>query len=193
MRDRQNILVIDDDPAITSALAMLLDREGRTIILCADVESAELALARHSVTHVLSDVQFSGPFGFEGLHFLTRIRSRRPSCRIVLMTGLVTDTLQDVAMGFGAAAVLSKPFELRELEGALQLRDGGEGAYEVVRIPSLDELLQGGLLTTEFQPIVTAQQRIFGFEALAGIQGELAGGDIAELFDYAAKRQRLPG
>src|ERR1700754_2019822 len=172
MRDRQNILVIDDDPAITSALAMLLDREGRTIILCADVESAELALARH---------------------FLTRIRSRRPSCRIVLMTGLVTDTLQDVAMGFGAAAVLSKPFELRELEGALQLRDGGEGAYEVVRIPSLDELLQGGLLTTEFQPIVTAQQRIFGFEALAGIQGELAGGDIAELFDYAAKRQRLPG
>ena len=64
---RQIILIIDDDHAITEALSMLLDHEGRTIFSCADVESAELILARYPVTHVLSDVQFSGPFGFEGL------------------------------------------------------------------------------------------------------------------------------
>ena len=191
MSPRPNILVIDDDPEIASALAMLLDRDGRTVILCSDVESAELALLHHPVTHVLSDVQFSGPFGFEGLHFLTRIRAQRPACRIVLMTGLVNETLHDVAMRFGAAAVLAKPFELRELEEALRLDDAAAGPYEVVRVPPLDEVLRGGLLGTAYQPIVTLERAVFGFEALTRVQGAWARGGVIELFDYAAKRQRL--
>ena len=60
MSAREYVLIIDDDPAITEALAMLLDEDGRTTIICSDVESAEIMLARYPVTHVLTDVQFSG-------------------------------------------------------------------------------------------------------------------------------------
>jgi EAL domain-containing protein (putative c-di-GMP-specific phosphodiesterase class I) len=190
---RSYVLVIDDDSAITAALAMLLDRDGRTVILCSDVESAELVLARHPVTHVLSDVQFSGSFGFEGLHFLARIRAQRPDCRIVLMTGHLSHDLEGVAVRFGASAVLAKPFALRELEAALRLdEDTAGGPYETLRVPPLDEVMRDGLLTTEFQPIVTADHDIFGFEALTRVRGEWAGGGAAELFDYASKLQRLP-
>lgn len=187
---RQTILVIDDDTAITDALSMLLDCEGRTIFCCSDLESAELVLARHPVSHVLSDVQFSGPFGFEGLHFLTRIRAQRPECRIVLMTGNVNEELRGVSAQLGADAMLAKPFELRELEAALQLDDSGEGTYESFHVPTLDEVLHGGLLTTAFQPIVAPDSSIFGFEALTRIRDWPYGG-VLELFEYAAKRQRL--
>ena len=191
MSARHTILVVDDDEAVTSGLAMLLDGEGRTVVLCSDVESAELALLHHPVTHVLSDVQFSGPFGFEGLHFLTRLRAQRPDVRLVLMTGFANDALDDVAMSLGVAAVLSKPFALREVEEALRLDPEAEGEYEMVRVPPLDEVLRTGLLGTAFQPIVTLGQSVFGFEALTRVGGVWGGSGVAELFDYAAKRQRL--
>jgi EAL domain-containing protein (putative c-di-GMP-specific phosphodiesterase class I) len=188
---RQIILVIDDDSAITDALSMLLDRDGRTIISCSDVESAELVLGRYPVTHILSDVQFSGPFGFEGLHFLTRIRAQRAESRIVLMTGHVNPELRGVSLQLGADALLSKPFQLHELEAALQLDDDAVGAFETFRVPALDEVLRGGMLTTVFQPIVALDRSVFGFEALTRTHDAWPGGGVIELFEYAAKRQRL--
>ncbi len=191
MTVRQTILVIDDDPAIIAGLEMLLDGDGRVLILCPDLESAELMLARHPVTHVLSDVQFSGRLGYEGLHFLTRIRAQRPGCRIVLMTGMVSDTLCAEAEQLGAATVLAKPFELHELEQALGLEGRSAGPTEILRVPPLDEILHGGLLSTAFQPIVTPDLAIFGFEALARIGGAWADGGISDLFEYASKRRQL--
>lgn len=193
MSARESILIIDDDPLITAALGMLLDRGGRTTIICADVESAEIILARYPITHVLTDVQFSGPFGFEGLHFLTRIRAQRPDCRIVLMTGMANDALRAAAVGLGASAVLGKPFDLGELEEALGLQAEPEGEYEIIRVPAIEEVLHGGLLSTAFQPIVRLQSghEVFGYEALTRIRGTWPGGGPAELFAYASKRQRL--
>lgn len=191
MNERQIILVIDDDPVVTAGLEVLLHEDGRTILLCSDVESAELVLARHPVTHVLSDVQFSGPFGYEGLHFLTRIRAQRPDCRIVLMTGMVTETLREAAAQFGVRMVLEKPFALNELQEALGLGTPSAGAYEVLRVPALDEILRGDLLTAAFQPIVALDGGVFGFEALARVRGGWPGGGITELLDYASRRHRL--
>ncbi|HEX6098012.1 MAG TPA: EAL domain-containing protein [Thermoanaerobaculia bacterium] len=191
MSERETIVIIDDDSGICEILAMLLERDGLTIVLCPDVESAGLVLARRPVTHVLSDIQFSGPFGYEGLQFLTFSRSHWPACRMVLMTGLVNEALYSMARTFGAAAVLTKPFGLAELESALQLQGSGAGGFEVLRVAPLDELLQGGALTTVFQPIVTLGQEIFGFEALTRVDGTWVAGGVAELFEYAEKRQRL--
>lgn len=191
MSERETIVIIDDDAGICEILAMLLERDGLTIVLCPDTESAGLVLARRPVSHVLSDVQFSGPFGYEGLQFLTFTRAHWPASRIVLMTGLVNEALYSMARAFGAAAVLTKPFGLAELEDALRLQGNGEGGFEVLRVTPLDALLQRDALTTVFQPIVTMGQEIFGFEALTRVEGAWAAGGVAELFEYAEKRQRL--
>lgn len=187
------VLLIDDDRDVTDALSILLEREGRTTVVCADLESAELALTHFSVTHIVTDVQFSGAFGFEGLHSLARMRTLRPGCRIILMTGYATDALRATALEHGAAAVLSKPFDIDELEAALgdELLDGS--AYDVVRIPPIDEILRGGLLDSAFQPIVhlASGNATFAFEALTRMNGSWRLGGPAELFDYAARRDRL--
>ncbi|HVG24133.1 MAG TPA: EAL domain-containing protein [Thermoanaerobaculia bacterium] len=193
MNGREYILLIDDDRDVAEGLALLLERDGRTTIVCSDVESAEMILSRYPVTHVVSDVQFSGSFGFEGLHFLTRIRMLRAGCRIILMTGHASRELCAAAIGLGAAAVLEKPFNGDELERALASTLYGEGDYELLRVPPIDDLLYGDQLTAVYQPIVRLGDGggVFGFEALTRVTGPWAAGGPAELFDYAQRRQRL--
>lgn len=190
---RECILLIDDDRDVTDALSILLEREGRTTIICADLESAELALTHYAVTHIVTDVQFSGAFGFEGLHSLARLRTIRPECRTILMTGYASDALRAAAMQQGAAGVLAKPFEIQELEAILGEHPHDESEYDIVSVPPIDEILRDGFLESAFQPIVqlTPGTPTFAFEALTRTQGAWRLGGPAELFDYAAKRERL--
>lgn len=193
MSAREHVLLIDDDRSVADGLAMLLERDGRTTIVCSDIESAEIVLARFPITHVVSDVQFSGPFGFEGLHFLSRIREQRPGCRIILMTGHATEPLRTAAIGLGATSVLAKPFSYDDLEQALESPTTGTGEYELIRVPSIDDVLHGGMLGAAFQPIMRLGEngpQLFGFEALTRVNGWPCGGP-GELFEYAARRDRL--
>lgn len=197
---RQYVLLSDDDEVITDALSLTLEREGRTVIVCSDVDAAEVALSQFPVTHVVTDVQFSGEFGFEGLHFLDRVRALSPHSRIVLMTGNATDALRRAAIEHGAAEVLAKPFRTAELEAALASEAAcldiatADAPYEIVRIPSIDELLCGDRLTVAFQPIVQfAPNRTttFAYEALTRMRGNWPAGGPTTLFDYAERRGRL--
>lgn len=194
MSSHEFVLLADDDRDVTEALAMLLERRGRTTIVCPDVESAEIALARFPVTHVITDVQFSGAFGFEGLRFLTHVHATVPDARIVMISGHATDALRANALSHGAHAVLAKPFAFDELEQALGTSGEEEGdPYVVVRAPSLEEILSEGLLQIAFQPIVElkdGERTPFGFEALCRVGGLWAAGADA-VFAYAARRGML--
>ena len=191
---RQTILLVDDDALITEALSMALEQPGRTVIVCSDVESAELALDRYPVTDLVTDVQFSGLFGYEGLHLVQRIGTKAAPCRMVLMTGRGTEDLRQAAFSAGATAVLNKPFDVAELESVLAPSIPGPGDFELIRIPSIEEILGGGdLLDIAFQPIVTLggnEPTPFAYEALARIRGGWAGGGPGELFAYAELRLR---
>lgn len=191
---RQWILLADDDRTITEALAMLLEREGRTVIICSDLDSAEIALSHFPVTHLLSDVQFTGRFGFEGLHFLTRGAMSNVE-RIVLMSGDANTELCNAALNLGAAAVLQKPFDIEALEAALGPgQSEAEGDYDVIRFPSMEEVLAGDDLHVAFQPIVRLGEdgpTAFAFEALARPKGRWAANGPATLFEYATRRNRL--
>lgn len=201
--ERQYVLLADDDDAITEALSFTLEREGRTVILCSDVDAAEMALARFPITHLVTDVQFSGDFGFEGLHFLGRVRAQTPQCRIVLMTGNASASLRQAAAVHGAS-VLAKPFDTAELEEALRgssLSEAPDASvtccnspYEVIRIPSIDEILRADGLSIAFQPIVRLTPdgaTTFAYEALTRIAGTWVDGP-AMLFEYAGRRGKLP-
>jgi EAL domain-containing protein (putative c-di-GMP-specific phosphodiesterase class I) len=193
----QTVLLADDDPAIGEGLALLLERTGRRTILCYDIESAEISLTRYPITHFVCDVQFTGDFGFEGLHFLGRVHKIAPDCRIVLMTGQATESLRNTAARLGAAQVLAKPFGGADLERALQSGDEREdGApYEVIHFPKLDDVIVGDELTMAFQPIVAVQARsiaLYGYEALARVRGTWTIGGPGMLFEYAERVSRLP-
>lgn len=194
---RQYILLVDDDAGITDALSYTLERNGRTTVVCSDVEAAEVALASFPITHVVTDAQFSGDFGFEGLHFLGRVKTQSPDCRIILITGYATEGLRTAAYAHGASSVLSKPFQTAELEAVLDPGHDWNDAtspYDVIRIPSIEEILRGDSLAAAFQPIVRMTENgpdTIAYEALTRVHATWLTSGPLMLFDYAARRDRL--
>jgi EAL domain-containing protein (putative c-di-GMP-specific phosphodiesterase class I) len=197
--ERQCILLVDDDFGITEGLSYAMEREGRTVVVCTDIEAAELVLSRYPVTHLITDLQFSGDFGFEGLHFVRRVQAQVPNCRVILITGYATDALRKAALAHGASDVLSKPFGIYELEDAITRCNAGSEAisgepYQVIRIPAMEDLLHDDSVTIAFQPIVRFTEdgpMTFAYEALTRVRGNWLTGGPVMLFEYAERRNQL--
>jgi EAL domain-containing protein (putative c-di-GMP-specific phosphodiesterase class I) len=189
----QTILIVDDDRSITEALAGWLEQPGRELILCSDLESAQLVIERNPPACIITDVRLSGPFRFEGLDFIADIQRHAPGSRTILMTGALTDGLELEALRRGAYAVLHKPFELSALEACLPLMAASQEPPSVVRIPSIDDVIASAHLVPHFQPIVelaAEPHATHGYESLARFRGALLS-NPQTLFEYAARKGRL--
>src|SRR5260370_23883312 len=112
----QTVLIVDDDDSVTEGLAETLQRAGRELILCRDLESAQLVVEREVPAYVVTDVRLSGPFRYEGLDFVTEIKRHSQDACIIVMTGAWSQELEREALARGATAVLEKPFETADLE-----------------------------------------------------------------------------
>jgi EAL domain-containing protein (putative c-di-GMP-specific phosphodiesterase class I)/ActR/RegA family two-component response regulator len=192
----QIVLVLDDDLMVTEGLAAGLSRPGRTIVTCNDLESGELIVEWLKPSHVVSDVRLTGTFGYEGLDFIRFVKRHSPDTRIILMTGDAPDALQLEASERGAVGFLRKPFEIAELDSILDLmappRSGSPDWPDVIRVPLLDQILQGNSLSTIFQPIINlASGEQVGYEALARCQSESPLRNPETLFKYAARKHRV--
>jgi EAL domain-containing protein (putative c-di-GMP-specific phosphodiesterase class I) len=189
----QTVVIVDDDPVIAEALAMILERRGREVIVCSDVESAEITIERVPVAGVITDVRLSSPFRFEGLDFINHIRRHSPESVIVLMTGAKTDELEREAIARGAAAVLSKPFDTALLDALLpEPTSTDEG--RITRMLELDAIVSGTKLFPLLQPIVSLAQppfAPFGYESLARCDTSSILALPDALFDYAHRKGRV--
>jgi len=185
------LLIVDDDPDIGLGLAVALERDGRRIIVCRDLESAQIILSVEPVTDVVTDVKLSGPFRFEGLEFITEVQRVAPAVRVIVMSGHITEEMEAEAQRRGADAVLSKPFPADVLEPLLTVPSEATPPSMTI-VPTLKEILAGHELRPRFQPIVSlADGALHGVESLARYRG---GGPFARpdlLFDYAARRHEV--
>jgi EAL domain-containing protein (putative c-di-GMP-specific phosphodiesterase class I)/ActR/RegA family two-component response regulator len=192
----QIVLLLDDDLMITEGLAAGLARNGRTLITCNDLETGEIVVEWLKPSHVVSDVRLTGAFGYEGLDFIRFVKSQSPDSRIFLMTGDAPDALQLEASERGAVGFLQKPFEIGVLDSALDMmapfRTGSPDWPGVIRVPSLDEVLTGNVLSTVFQPVVrlTSGEQL-GYEALARCQSDSPLRNPETLFHYATRKRRV--
>lgn len=184
------LLIVDDDESVGFGLSAALACDGRRILVCRDVESAELILEHERVDDVITDMKLTGSFRFEGLDFLEHARRYAPAARLILMSGYAADDVADEARRLGAAAVLRKPFELTEVEPLLAAPAGEEPATVTV-LPTLDEIIASAELRPRFQPIVSLDGEVRAFESLAAFRAlsPLRRPDL--LFAYAERKQRV--
>src|SRR4051812_18054835 len=145
----QTILIVDDDPDIGLGLAVALERDGRRIIVCRDLESAQIILGAESVTDIVTDVKLSGPFRFEGLDFITEVQRVAPAARVIVMSGHITDEMEAEAQRRGADAVLSKPFAADVLEALLTI-PADTTPPSMTIVPTMNEILSSGNLRPRF-------------------------------------------
>lgn len=197
-KESQLVIILDDDTVITEALAEGLEREGRTIITCNDLESAQMVVERLKPSHVISDVRLSGPFSFEGLDFIRFVRQHSPQTRVLLMTGDAPAELQLEASERGAVGFLQKPFDVADLDSAIDLLScsalsSSAGEAAIIRMPLIDEIIGNDSLKAVFQPIVLLPDArgVLGFEALARYGGNSMLRNPDVLFQYAMRKQRI--
>ena len=129
------ILVVDDDPAISEMLTIVLESEGLKPIPVMDGNDAVPAFEQHEPDLILLDLMLPGMNGVD----ICRAIRRESSVPIVMLTAK-TDTV-DVVLGLesGADDYITKPFKPKELIARIRARlrriDGGTG--EIIEVGDL--------------------------------------------------------
>lgn len=121
----KDILVIDDDAAVGLALRRVLERQGHRVAVCDGAEAGLQALRRRRFDVALVDMVMAPP---DGAAAVRAIAAEFPGVRLVAISGggtmsgdgfrpgaLATQAYLAAALGAGAHATLTKPFQAREL------------------------------------------------------------------------------
>ena len=112
------ILVVDDDPAISEMLTIVLESEGFHPIAVTDGNEAVPAFREHEPDLILLDLMLPGMSGVD----ICRTIRTESSVPIVMLTAK-TDTV-DVVLGLesGADDYITKPFKHKELIARIRAR-----------------------------------------------------------------------
>ena len=111
MKDKPNILVVDDEPLIVKGLRYTLEQEGYEILTAADGEEALQVFFEQPVDLVLLDVMLPGADGYEVLKAI-----RKSGDIPVIMVTAKGETFDKVlCLELGADDYIVKPFDGKEL------------------------------------------------------------------------------
>jgi two-component system response regulator MprA len=154
------LLVVDDDPSVREALALVLDLDGFEVATAVDGREAIRTLSLESPDAVILDVLMPG---MDGLEVCRRMRARGDSTPVLMLTARAEVSERVAGLEAGADDYLAKPFAREELIArlrALLRRTGWEGDQGVLRFddleldPTAHEVRRGGrlieLTRTEF-------------------------------------------
>jgi two-component system OmpR family response regulator len=201
------ILLVEDDSMLAGAVARALHQSAHVVETVASGDEADQCLAANDYDLVLLDLGLPGLDGFE---VLRRLRQRRKSVPVLVLT--VRDAAEDRVAGLdlGADDYLAKPFNLAELEArvrALIRRAHASAASELTHGPlrldmagrrlyfgeqplelSARELAVIELLLLKAGRVVTKQQII---EHLYGWE-EMSSSNSIEVFIYRLRRKLEP-
>ncbi|MBN7137994.1 sigma-54-dependent Fis family transcriptional regulator, partial [Lysobacter enzymogenes] len=133
----RTVLVIDDNPAVATALDLLFGLRDIRVLTAQSPEQGLQTLAREDVGLVLQDMNFTADTtsGEEGVALFRAIRARHPDLPIILLTAWThLDIAVDLAKA-GAADYLAKPWDDQKLLASVEnLLELGDSAREVNRL-----------------------------------------------------------
>ena len=109
---RPRVLVVDDQEALRSLLARLLEREGFDPVQAEDGAQAVEMYKSESPLVVVSDIMMPR---MDGLTLLNEIRRIDRNATVILMTGQGNEDVLLKALRGGATNFFKKPFNVREL------------------------------------------------------------------------------
>jgi two-component system response regulator MprA len=154
------LLVVDDDPSVREALALVLDLNGFEVTTAVDGREAIRTLSLDSPDAVILDLLMPG---LDGLEVCRRMRATGDRTPVLMLTARAEVSERVAGLEAGADDYLAKPFVREELIArlrALLRRTGWEGDGGTLRFDDLEldplahEARRGGrpleLTRTEF-------------------------------------------
>lgn len=133
------ILIVDDNPAILTALKICLVGVFTRIVTLSSTDRLVATMSEEQVDVVLLDMNFSLGVntGQDGLFWLRTLKKLHPDTPVVLMTAYADVQLAVKGLKNGAADFVTKPWNNDEL--ARTLRDAVEKSREVVTLDKLEQ------------------------------------------------------
>lgn len=133
------ILIVDDNPAILTALKICLAGVFTRIMTLSSTDRLVATMSEEQVDVVLLDMNFSLGVntGQDGLFWLRTLKKLHPDTPVVLMTAYADVQLAVKGLKNGAADFVTKPWDNDEL--VRTLRDAVEKSREVVTLDKLEE------------------------------------------------------
>jgi CheY-like chemotaxis protein len=117
MSRSKQILIVDDNPHITSLLAETLEFFDYKGIAATDGEEALRKLGEDSFDMVITDLRMPR---MGGMDLLRTIKDKFKDLPVVVITGFGTDTSKNDAFSAHADDFLPKPFKVDEIQRLLQ-------------------------------------------------------------------------
>jgi len=108
---KPQILVVEDDPAVSKLIKTYLEREGYGVVVAETVGAMRAAVGRAPIDMVILDVVLPDEDGWSALRWL-RARHALP---ILMLTGKAEPVDRVTGLDLGADDYIAKPFDLREL------------------------------------------------------------------------------
>jgi two-component system NtrC family response regulator len=109
--EQKRILIVDDDQAVLTSLALLLKHGGYAPVTATTPEMALQTLASQEVNLVIQDMNYSRrTSGEEGLDLLRRMKAQYPHLPVILMTAWASVELAVRGVKAGAADFITKPW-----------------------------------------------------------------------------------
>ncbi|KRD31924.1 histidine kinase [Lysobacter sp. Root916] len=168
----RTVLVIDDNPAVGTALDLLFGLREIRVLTAQSPEDGLQALEREQIGLVIQDMNFSADTtsGEEGVALFRAIRARHPDLPIILLTAWThLDIAVDLAKA-GAADYLAKPWDDQKLLASVEnLLELSASTREVARLHD-----QRKRAHRELESRYDLRGLVFASEALARVV-ELAG------------------
>jgi PAS domain S-box-containing protein len=114
----ETVLVVEDEPAVRNLVRAVLERKGYVVLVAQDGAAALDLVHKHTgVIHVLlTDMVMPG---MNGRDLAALVRTRRPTIKVVFMSGYTADVPTELGTE-GGPAFLSKPFNERALTSKLR-------------------------------------------------------------------------
>ena len=112
------VLVVDDEPLIRWSIAETLGAAGHEVLEAEDAASALRAIQDQPDPNVVL-LDFRLPDSND-LGLLAKIRQIAPDAAVVMMTAFGTPDVTAGALKLGASKVLSKPFNMHDLEDVVR-------------------------------------------------------------------------
>lgn len=126
--DRQQILVVDDEPELRQMLRRYLKAEGFDVAEATDGETALTTIKNVEPDLVVLDVGLPGMDGFAVLQEARKLSD----VPVIMLTARTEEVDRVIGLTIGADDYISKPFSPRELVARVRavLRRGGRGQTE---------------------------------------------------------------
>jgi two-component system response regulator HydG len=131
---KANVLIVDDDPDVLTAVKLLLKTEAQEIITEKNPENLNWLLQRNQIDLVLLDMNFNSAIntGNEGLYWLRKIKEWKPNVCVIMITAYGDIDLAVRSLKEGANDFIVKPWHNEKLIDTIKdLLDKKEGVKTI--------------------------------------------------------------